>query len=189
MINNCFYPSPQWATEKLLEYIDIKGNVLECCSGDNDIAKVLFNSYSSSVYTNDIDSNRPSAFHLDSTLTTSWNTFTFEMGKIDWVVTNPPFSTNPLPGKVKGKPIAFKILQLAYEFSNVGVAFLMRKSFSEPCVDRREFLKNHRNNLACWLNLERMSFTRDGKTDNTSCDFFVYTKKPVECTIIDWCWK
>ena len=84
------------------------------------------------------------------------------VSSIDFVVTNPPFS------------LASSILPLAYEHARVGVAFLLRLSYLEPCRDRADWLVQHP--LTKLIVLPRISFTGDRKTDSVTCGWFVWIK-------------
>ena len=78
----------------------------------------------------------------------------------DWVITNPPFNG------------AFDILKHAMEYSENGVALLLRLSFLEPTYERGEWLAQHPPNRL--IVLPRISFTGDGKTDSVTCAWMVW---------------
>ena len=153
-----FYPTPSWATKQLLNHIKIdvdNESVLECCSGNDDITKVL-REFGCVVHTNDIDLTRNSDYHYDARSVASY----YESGA-NWVITNPPFNC------------AIDILKTAH--ANVpNIAMLLRLSFLEPTKDRQEFLINHPPNKV--LVLPRISFTGDGKTDSVTCAWLVWDK-------------
>jgi hypothetical protein len=157
-IANEFYETPPIYTKALLANIGslIDGRVLECCSGDNAIADVLMrNGYH--VTTNDIDRHRKADRCLDASKDFLW------MGEpYDWIISNPPFSKAPL------------ITQHAYHYAEYGVAFLLRLTFLEPCLNRAKFLVNHPPSI---LVMPRYSFTRDGGTDSVTCAWFVWVKR------------
>lgn len=179
------YCTNQFATKGLLDIVpELQGSALECCSGNGDIASPLWHSGRLVVYTNDLDPSISADFHFDATVSESWRQFP----KVDFVVTNPPFATPAPPGKQRGKPIAHKILELAYEHADVGVAFFLRKSHSEPCLDRREWLRSHKKELAYIINVERLSFTDDGRTESVSCDWFVWLKGWDKGTTVEYLW-
>lgn len=171
---NDFYPTPAWATQELLKHVDVKGVVFEPCAGDGAIADVLSNN-KIILLKSDLDPKykyteawQPS----DATTKEFWNYWhewmeiDFEQPGIDWVVTNPPFSD------------AATILKQAYAHSNVGVAFLLRLSFLEPCNGRVDFLTE--NPPVKLIVLPRISFTGDGKTDNVTCAWMVWVKPGYE---------
>jgi len=85
---------------------------------------------------------------------------------IDWVVTNPPFSD------------AAAILPIAFEQARVGVAFLLRLTFLEPCPNRGEWLRlnaRHMTHLIVF-GQPRPSFTGAG-TDSATVAWMVWNKK------------
>lgn len=157
---NDFYPSQAWAVEQLLAHAPVSGNVLEPCSGENDIVNVLRqHSNIRNVITNDVDETRPAETHLDAA---NRELYDGTAEHVDWIVTNPPFS--------KG----FPILHQAYTHAREGVAFLLRLSFIEPTLERGPWLAM--NPPTTTIVLPRYSFTRDGKTDSVTCAWFVWNK-------------
>lgn len=158
-----FYPTPSWATKRLLENVSIAGNVLECCAGDGAIADALTGQGSlvSGVWRNDIDRSWSDLdFNADATDPESWDYF--HNRDFDWTATNPPFSH------------AAQIVPLAYEHSIFGVAMLLRLSYLEPVKDRGEWLNAHPPTTL--IILPRISFTGDGRTDNVTCAWMVWEK-------------
>ena len=109
-----FYESPAWFIESLLDAEPVHGSVLEPCSGDQAIVRAL-SSARLAVLTNDINPRRQADHHLDANDGVSWQSFP----PVDWVITNPPFST------------AFSMLQHAYGHARIGVALYLRISFLE----------------------------------------------------------
>lgn len=180
------YCTSEFATQGLLNIVpELGGSVMECCVGNADILMPLINSERfNHLSSNDVDPSVMAAFHLDATQSESWQQFP----KADWVVTNPPFASPAPEGKKRGKPIAHKILENAYNHADKGVAFFLRKSHSEPCLDRRNWLKAHRHELAYLINTERISFTDDGRTESVSCDWFVWIKGWYMGTTVDYLW-
>lgn len=164
------YFTPAFATRGLLNRVPIRGTVLECCAGENDITDAL-RSAVTYVFTNDIDPSIGKAdYHLDASLPESWTRF----HPVDWVVTNPPFNQAPL------------IVPLAFEFARVGIAMLLRKTYTEPCFDRQDWLLDHKDNFSDQIFLPRISFTGNGKSDNVACDWYVWTKEKVAGCKVDW---
>ena len=108
--------------------------------------------------------------HLDVALASSWD----ELPGCNWIVTNPPFSLAPL------------IVPLAFQHARVGTAMLLRKSYTESCLDRQDWLLAHKQHLANQIFLPRISFTGDGKTDNVACDWYVWTKERAPGCQVDW---
>jgi hypothetical protein len=156
-----FYETPLEFTHALLQRVKIKGLVVEPCSGEGAISKTL-EELGYIVLTNDADVGREAAYHRDATEPKSWAVFEAALNRVDWVVTNPPFSR------------AFEILRLAHATAREGVAMLLRLSFLEPCSERAYWLaQNPPNHL---IVLPRTSFTGDGCTDSVTCAWMVWTK-------------
>lgn len=153
-----FYPTPEWATKELLRYVAISGEILECCAGQGDMAKIL--ERVGKVYCNDIDTETMSPNHWDATRPSAWE----ERRPWDWVVTNPPFS------------VAAEIVPLAFKYAQTGIAMLLRLSYLEPVENRGSWL--HDNPPNTLIVLPRISFTGDGKTDSVTCAWMIW-RKPV----------
>lgn len=172
---NDFYPTPAWATQELLKHVDVKGVVFEPCAGDGAIADVLAES-ADNLIKSDLDASfgYTKDWHPKDATTerfwaywAKWDEWTEEEDyRVDWTVTNPPFSNTAT------------ILKQAYAHSNVGVAFLLRLSFLEPCNGRVDFLTE--NPPTKLIVLPRISFTGDGKTDNVTCAWMVWIKPGYE---------
>lgn len=155
---NDFYPTPEFATDMLMRYVDIEGSILECCAGDGAIStKLDMRSCSSEIWTNDIDPERSCHYGFDAAV--SWPS---DLRRHDWVVTNPPFSH------------AAQIVPLAYSHAKRGIAMLLRLSYLEPVENRGAWLSRHP--LTALIMLPRISFTRNGKTDNVTCAWMIWNK-------------
>ncbi|MEM9944714.1 MAG: hypothetical protein AAF810_01435 [Cyanobacteria bacterium P01_D01_bin.36] len=161
-----FYPTGQKAAKQMLDRLPftLSGSVFEPCIGTADIAAPL-RDRGLTVWANDIDPSREADFHLDATHPESWAKFP----EVHWVITNPPFSH------------ASKILPLAYEHAQVGVIFLLRLSYSEPCQNRAKWLQRHQNKQSIIYPPKRISFIGDGKTDNVASCWFVWGKSGRLC--------
>lgn len=160
---NDFYPTPDWATKELLKYVEIRGNVLECCAGDGAIADALGSQGSpvEGVWRNDIDSHWADLdFAADASDPRSWDSF--HARDFDWTITNPPFNQ------------AAQIVPLAYAHSVVGIAMLLRLSYLEPVEDRGAWLNQHPPTDL--IILPRISFTGNGKTDSVTCAWMAWRK-------------
>lgn len=166
---NDFYPTPEWATSELLNAgVPIGGNILEPCAGDLAIANVLQVRAGLTV-TNDIDLSMPTIFHQN--IMSDWR---FGEIEFDWIVTNPPFNRAP------------EMVPIFFEKAREGIALLLRKSYSESCLNRDVWLQEKQEYLAWQIYLPRISFTGDGKTDNVSCDWFVWTKEKAQGCQLRW---
>jgi hypothetical protein len=168
---NDFYETPPWMVEALLLSVpEIGGRILEPCSGDGSIVKVLEHTtrcHISRIVTNDLDPVRHADYHLDATDEAQW------AGRHDWVITNPPFAPE----------VMFPIVRNAVKHARVGVAMLGRISFLEPCKTSR-----HGEPRGPWLALnppqrylvtERHSFTGNGKSDSCTTAWLVWSKVPL----------
>lgn len=153
-----FYPTPAWMVRSLLNFHPaIRGaRVLEPCSGDDAIARVLCEEFSCTVATNDIDTRHPAQTHFDATQAWYWRD---HAPQVDYVVTNPAFDSG------------FEILKHAYAHARVGVVFLVRTTFLEPTHDRGPGLQEHPP-MRC-IGQPRYSFRGKG-SDSVSCDWYVW---------------
>ena len=166
---NDFYPTPGPITEGLLESASITGSVFEPCAGHNAITEVLNQQSNINAVASDLLWNVPQGYTTnDATDPQFWK----EWGKFDWVITNPPFC------------VAEKILPLAYDHAEVGVAFLLRLSWLEPCNGRAEWMANHADQLQKVIVISgpRVRFRTDTDgSDSVTCAWFVWRKA--------WSWK
>lgn len=157
-----FYETPAWMTRSLLR---IYGGVLkdrvvaEPCSGRNAIVDVL-RPHCRLVLTNDIDRRHPAQRFLDATTPECWDA----LGQVDYVVTNPTFSS------------AFGILTLAHQRARYGVVMLLRKTFLEPTLERGPWLEAHPPTGI--IGQPRHQFRGNG-SDSVSCDWMVWDKTGV----------
>lgn len=159
------YFTPASATQALLRHVKLSGNVFECCVGDRGIYNELTGW--DVLWSNDIDPDLEADYHKD--ITQPWE---FGFDKCDWVVSNPPFSVAPT------------VVRMAYDYSRIGVAMLLRLSFLEPCESDKT-PKQRASRRGKWLAahpptklivLPRISFTGNGKTDNVTCAWMVWDK-------------
>lgn len=156
-----YYPTPAFMTRSLLHFHSaIAGSrVLEPCCGGNAITNIL-KAAGCTVYTNDIDPRHVDAETLlDATNPMYWAT----APRVDFVITNPPFN------------VALSILQLALAHADLGVVFLLRKTFLEPTEDRGPWLQSHPPTRA--IGQPRYSFRGSG-SDSVSCDWYVWERRP-----------
>lgn len=143
--------------------------ILECCSGNDAIAVVLRDEHGLAVHTNDINPRHPAETHEDATQAAYWQRWKGatgarpDMPAIDWVITNPPF-VDALP-----------ILQHALSVAQVGVAFLLRKTFLEPTEDRGPWLSQTPPTRE--IGQPRYSF-RGAGSDTCACDWMIFEHHP-----------
>jgi hypothetical protein len=162
-VQHDYYPTPEKITRELVKALpEIKGTIIgEPCSGQGAISRVL-SEFGCTAKCSDIqwddDKNR------DATTADFWeSTFTHN---IDWMVTNPPFCA------------AEKILPLAWKYSNVGCAFLLRLTYLEPTKGRAQWLQAHADNLRMIIPVSpRPRFRRDTSgADSVTTAWFVWDK-------------
>lgn len=155
-----YYPTPGFMTRSLLHFHPAIGGskVLEPCSGGDAITHVL-RAANCEVVTNDFDPRHPAMTHADATTAAYWVT----APRVDWVITNPPFN------------LAIDILRHALEHADLGVAFLLRKTFLEPTDDRGPWLQAHPPTRA--IGQPRYSFRGSG-SDSVSCDWCIWERRP-----------
>lgn len=158
-----FYRTPRWMTEALLRRLRLHFNwtLFEPAAGDGAIVTPL-RARGYRVVTNDLVTRPP--FRLDSEggdarLEHVWRAAQFTFGPLDVSVSNLPFD------------VAFPIVQRALEFSEQGIAMLLRISFVEPTDDRGPWLALHPP--ARVIVLPRYSFRGVG-SDMATCAWFVW---------------
>jgi hypothetical protein len=122
------------------------------------------------VLTNDIDPTADAMNYADAADPKTWDS----LPRAHYVITNPPFN------------VAAKILEHAYEAATVGVAMLLRGSFTEPTFDRQDWLDEHTAYLSDIIFLPRISFTADGRSDSVSANWYVWRKHKVEGCRLHW---
>lgn len=159
-----FYETPRWMTLALLRHHPaIAGRtVFEPCSGRDAIADVL-RATGSVVHTNDIDPRHQAQHCYDATFHVIWARASCWNPCYQWVVTNVAFD------------VAFPILKLAFDHMSVGIAMLLRKSFTEPTEDRGPWLREHPPTRQ--ICLPRHSFRGSG-SDTASTDWFIWERNP-----------
>ena len=118
---NDFYPTPENATESLLDRQKFDGDIWECACGDGAMSKVM-ESYRYNVLSTDL---------IDRGYGQSGIDFLLETQKVDNIVTNPPFS------------LAMEFTLKALELARNKVVMLSKVSYLEG-LERREKLFNQR---------------------------------------------
>lgn len=202
-----FYETAPWQVRSLLDWhksICTARRILEPCVGDYAIAKVLRARVGDEqpdgtpipleIVTNDLDTRRRADLHMDAAGPGFWQLLNTRFdpdhdgrelnaslgagGKIDWMVTNPPFN------------VAFDILRHArYHRPLMNVALLVRRSFLEPTEERGYWLARNPPQRA--IVLPRYSFTSrrenvpdllgerevviPGGSDNMTCEWLIWT--------------
>ncbi|MEO9127900.1 MAG: hypothetical protein ABI262_24915 [Microcoleus sp.] len=186
--SNDFYATESAVTKVLLDkvsLISIAGSISEPCAGDGAIVDVLCDEHTTNVYTNDIDPQWHCDSNFDASNRDTWEHWRDFNRLPNWTITNPPFNQ------------AHLILPLAYEYSAVGVAFLLRLSYLEPAGERGgnrgEWLQSHSQNLSNLIifGQPRPSFTGNNKTDLCTVAWMVWMKHHRSGTKVDFVfdWK
>ena len=164
----------------------LRGTVLECCAGDGNLAGAIADLRGAKI--NVIQHDLLTGF--DATLFEEWADM---FDQIDWTITNPPFN------------LALPILENAWEFSGVGVAFLLPIGWNEPTTTgtraskkngtvgippRAPWLIEHADNLRCIMPISPRIRFREGevnpgtgkkyKEDSQTVAWYVWRK--------DWSW-
>ncbi len=147
------YMTPPYFVDVLREAIDIQGNIFEPCVGDGAIARFF-----PDCVTNDIDTRWQARYHFDASQ--PWNR-QFPT-RLDWVITNPPFSK------------AYEILLESLDHAP-RVAMLLRISFLEPTKQRCDFLELHPPTGLIYL--PRYSFKQNGKSDMATVMWAIWGHK------------
>ena len=163
------YDTAAWQVRALLANVpEIKGRIVEPCSGDNSIVKVMHDYLPGkidSMITNDIDPETPAAMHMDATGRAFWE---LVAPRCDWAVSNTPYDM----------PTCLEIVQHAVTYAKVGVALMLRLTFLEPTDTRHPrgpWLADHP--VSRLLVLPRYSFTGNGKSDSVTTAWFVWSRK------------
>jgi hypothetical protein len=158
-----FYETPAWMVRSLLAHHAVRQiatTVFEPCAGNGAIARVLEQAGLITI-TNDLDTRQPTELHANAGEPAIWQHSRLQ--DIDWVISNLPFN------------IAFPILQQAVRCARVGVALLLRKTFTEPTKQRGAWLQEHPPSRQ--IALPRHSFRGQG-SDSVSTDWFIWEKNP-----------
>ena len=163
-IPNDAYYTPDWVTDRLLQNLVIPAHhtILEPCCGNGSMMKRINEIAGNPITGTDITMGS----FFDATTKEYWA----RHNHFDWVITNPPFNQAP------------KILHHALNNSHVGVAFLLRLSFLEPCPSgktaRFDVLTQGEDNLRYIIPLNpRPKFRKDVQaTDSVTSAWFVWLK-------------
>jgi len=184
---NDFYPTPGPLVNHLFERvpeIELTHRILEPCAGRGDLWVEMQRRQRARVDALDIEPGFEECRRWDATERQAWqiradSAFSAELlDKPDlsrwaqeWTISNPPFDQ------------AEKIVPLAWEYSRVGVAFLLRLTFLEPCNGRAEWLEEHADQLRYVLTCNPRPRFRDDTTgtDQATVAWLVWLK--------DWSWE
>lgn len=153
--NDAYY-TPLALFKYILEQYSHMDKFDDPCCGPNPIAQLGYE-----VETNDIDPIVEADTHIDATSDFYWEI----LDKESMVITNPPFN------------VAFTIVKQAVERGHK-CAFLLRLSFLEPTRERGDWLR--KNPPKAIYIMPRVSFTDDGRTDSSTCAWFVWNDMAID---------
>lgn len=159
---NDFYPTPERATIELLKRININGIAWECACGDGAISVLL-------------PENTISSDLIDRGFGETGIDFLKTYKKVDWIITNPPYS------------LATEFVEHSLECAD-NVALLCKIQFLEG-VKRYKFFKEHPPKKV-YVFSSRLKIYKNGvKTNNSTMlcfAWFIWEKSFKGETIIDW---
>lgn len=164
-----FYPTPDWGTLALLQYVKFRGSILEPCCGDGAMAKILHRETGLPVHASDI---------VDRGFGRKKDFLEIHKSVVN-IVTNPPFN------------VAEELLTHALHLAQDKVCFLLRLAFLES---RRRYNLFYRDMPPTRLLVfsERLSMYPKGHEikggGTTSYAWFIWDKKDrfIPDTIITW---
>lgn len=169
---------------KIYEWLQSKLQLTEqkifdpCCGQDHPTNAAF--GFNNPVFENDIDIEVGTASSFDARIQLIWET----LPSIDWVITNPPYTQPPLD----------EIIRNSLEYSDIGVAMLLRLSYLEPCPNRRDILAGkvgqNKELLAVYPVNPRPKFDPSKKgTDSSTVGWFIWgnRKKLIEIPPFDFC--
>jgi hypothetical protein len=170
---NDAYETGAWQVRALLAHQPVSGVILEPCSGDGSIVRVL-SEYAAAhpdrgivIVTNDLDPTMPAHFHLDASKDDVYREVIAAHGRIDWIITNPPYTM----------PTCTEIVARSVAFAQLGVAMNLRISFREPPKNpegRGPWLAA--NPIDRVLTMPRYSYTGNGRSDSATTEWDVWLK-------------
>ncbi|RLC98966.1 MAG: hypothetical protein DRI46_10335 [Chloroflexi bacterium] len=178
------YMTQQAMVLPLFAYVPIKGLVLEPCAGKGAIVQMLhWHPSVDLVLAADIDAKYGWRVQADATDPLSIYYRMTDIGpatgKMDWIVTNPPFNK------------AAEILEVAWDSGIPNIAMLLTTG-RNPYRGRKGLLKQLSGKLSYLMPFgsPRPSFTGNGKTDSTTVAWFVWQRKhkggTTVITVPDW---
>ena len=159
-----FYPTPESATQALLDRQKFQGDIWECACGNGAMSKVMIkNNYN--VYSSDLINRGYGDTGIN---------FLESNKKVDNIVTNPPFN------------LSLEFFEQALKLTNYKIAFLHKLTYLEGLKRYEKIFKlNKLKNI--YVFSKRLAFEKNGKNNGLMCfAWFVfdvnYNGKPT----IDW---
>jgi len=167
-----FYPTPPYATIKLLEKEEFLGTIYEPACGDGAISKILKDKYpTQKIYSTDlIDRGYGEKMDLD------FLTHDFKDFKPDNIITNPPYK------------LAQEFIEKSLELADFKVAMLLKLNFLEGQKRYQLFKSTPLKNV--YIFSKRLSFDKGnekGKGNGLlAYAWYVWEKDYVGSPMIDW---
>lgn len=167
-VANDFYPTMPALTQALLERVPIEGRVWSPCAGEGGVSKVLQDK-GLDVECGDIDPRFEGCQFFDAADPQCWRdrdeAQEDHIWAQDWTVDNIPFSK------------AHDILDLAHRHTRIGIAFLLRLSYLEPCKERCNWLQTWSDQLTHLITFSpRPPFRDEPGADSVTVAWFVWQK-------------
>jgi hypothetical protein len=164
---NDFYPTPESATQELLNRVKLTGDVWECACGDGAMSNVMIkNGYS--VYSSDLIDRGYGETGID---------FLTSTRKADNIVTNPPFN------------LATEFTLKAFELSRGKVIMLSKISYLEG-LKRKEQIFNKKKLEKVLVFSRRVPFKKKSSNSKASglmaFGWFIYDVNYNGLPTIDW---
>ena len=169
-----YYPTPPWATRALMRILNdqyfARGSVWEPACGGGHMAEVLAESFKSVLATDLYDHGYAGR---DGELIDFLSPEAARLGRVDWVITNPPFK------------LADEFIRVGLERAREGVAVLCRLQFLEGV--KRSGLHFGGNETGQGLTIlapfcERVAMVRGrydpGASTNMAYAWFIYSNLP-----------
>lgn len=162
-----FYPTPQWATEALIDIEEFNGSIWEPACGDGAMSEVLKRT-GNRVFSSDLYDRSFGEVGIDFLKTNR---------RFDNVVTNPPYNS------------AENFIHHAREVANKKFAFLLRLAFLEG-INRQKTIFSHYPPTRIWVFSERITFYPKGAdrkgSGTTAYAWFVWDNEQIGTTELKW---
>jgi hypothetical protein len=162
-----FYPTPDWATQVLIDNEAFEGSIWECACGDGAMSEVL-RTLGNEVYSSDLYDRDYGQGGLD---------FLTTKRAVDNVITNPPFHS------------AEAFVHHAESVASNKYAFLLRLAFLEGGRRQKTIFKNTPPSRV-WVFSERITFYPRGAeikgSGTTAYAWFVWDKNHTGATELKW---
>jgi len=162
-----FYPTPEWATQALLEQENFDGSIWECACGDGAMSEVI-KQYGYNVYSSDLYERGYGEGGID---------FVSINKKFDNIITNPPFHS------------AEQFVSSGIRNASKKFALLLRLAFLESARRQTEIF-NLNPPARVWVFSERITFYPKGVVrkgnGTTAYAWFVWDKAWIDNTELRW---